>query len=416
MIRFQNEQGATNALMAAMKSGDENKMREAWNGFHDSIAEQVVKDFEAYQASGDKQILADRGYRQLTTRETKWYQKVIEAAKSPNPKQAFATILGQDIEDGIMPETIIQDVYRDLEETHPLLSLISMQATGYATKWILNAHDQQTAVWGTITATITEEITSAFRVIDLTQNKLSCYAIIEKGMLDLGPTFLDGYIRRVLREAMAGGLESAVVSGDGNGKPIGLTRDIHKGVSVSGGVYPEKTATHGKHTVTSFDPASYGALVAELAKSESGKARVIRDLTLVCNPTDYYTKVMPATTVLNANGTYVNNLFPVPTNVVQSVFVDEGEAILFLPAYYSLFAGSASRSNVIEYSDDYKFLEDQRVFKVVQYATGRAYDNTSALLLDISGLEPAYLNVNLANQPIATTVQGTVQTQSTPAA
>lgn len=396
MITFANEAAASQMIVKAMKSGDEKQMQEAWKTFHDSVAEQVVKDFEAVQASNDKQLLAQRGYRQLTSRETKWYQRLIDAGKSSNPKQAFATILGGATEDDLMPETIIQDVYRDLEDTHPLLSRINMQSTGYATKWILNDHDTQTAVWGNINATITEEITSAFRIIDLTQNKLSCYAIIEKGMLDLGPTFLDGYIRRVLREAMAGGLEEAFLTGDGNGKPIGLNRDIHEGVSVSSGVYPEKTANYGKHTVTSFDPASYGALVAELAKSERGKARNVTGLTLVCNPTDYYKKVMPATTVLNANGTYVNNLFPVPTDVITSVFLDEGEAILFLPDYYNAFAGSASRSNVIEYSDDYKFLEDQRVFKVVQYATGSAFDNTSSLLLDISGLEPAYLNVKMA--------------------
>ena len=397
MIHFDNEAKASEKIVAAMKSGDETKMKEAWQAFHESVAEQVIRDFEAVQAADDKKLLAQRGYRQLTTKETKWYQKVIDAAKSPNPKQAFATILGSDEEDDLMPETIIQDVYRDLENTHPLLSKISLTSTGYATKWILNDHDTQTAVWGTITATITEEITSAFRVIDLTQNKLSCYAIIEKGMLDLGPTFLDGYIRRVLREAMAGGLEEAILTGDGNGKPIGLTRDVHEGVSVSAGVYPEKTANYGKHTVTDFTPASYGALVGELAMSEKGKARNVRGLTLVCNPVDYYTKVMPATTVLNANGTYVNNLFPVPTDVITSVFLDEGEAVLFLPDYYRAFAGSASRSNVIEYSDDYKFLEDQRVFKVVQYATGRAYDNTCSLLLDISGLKPAYLNVKMVD-------------------
>lgn len=411
MIHFDNEAKASEKIVAAMKSGDEKEIKEAWQAFHESVAEQVIRDFEAVQAADDKNLLAQRGYRQLTTKETKWYQKVIDAAKSPNPKQAFATILGSDEEDDLMPETIIQDVYRDLENTHPLLSKIQMTSTGYATKWILNDHDVQTAVWGTITAAITEEITSAFRVIDLTQNKLSCYAIIEKGMLDLGPTFLDGYIRRVLREAMAGGLEEAALTGDGNGKPIGLTRDVHEGVSVSAGVYPEKTDNYGKHTVTDFTPASYGALVAELAMSEKGKARNVRGLTLVCNPVDYYSKVMPATTVLNANGTYVNNLFPVPTDVITSVFLGEGEAVLFLPDYYKMFAGSASRSNVIEYSDDYKFLEDQRVFKVVQYATGRAYDNTSALLLDISGLEPAYLNVKVnGSLENTTTVSGTVET------
>jgi hypothetical protein len=52
-----------------------------------------------------------------------------------------------------------------------------------------------------------------------------------------------------------------------------------------------------------------------------------------------------------------------------------------------------SKNGVIEYSDEYKFLEDQRVFKVKQYGAGRAFDNTSALYLDISGLSPAYITV-----------------------
>ena len=409
MIKFANEKTATDGLMAAMKSGDEAKMKQAWANFHDSIAQQVINDFKEYQKTEDKQLLVQRGYRQLTSRETAWYQKLIGALQSPNPKEAFVTILGGADEDALMPETIIEDVYRDLEESHPLLSRISFTYTAYATKWILNDHDREAATWGTITAAIAEEITSAFKVIDLTQNKLSCYAIIEKGMLDLGPTFLDGYIRRCLREAMACGLEKAIVSGDGSNCPVGLDRDVHEGVSVSSGKYPQKTASYGKEVVTSFDPASYGALVAKIAQTEGGKARNVTGLTLVCNPTDYYTKVMPATTVLNANGAYVNNLFPVPTDVVTSVYVPTGSAILFDAPRYRLFAGG-QRQNVIEYSDEYKFIEDQRVFKVKQYATGMAEDNNAALLLDISGLTPGYINVQIAGQPISTTVEGTVTT------
>lgn len=409
MIKFANEKTATDGLMAAMKSGDEAKMKKSWNEFHDSIAQQVINDFREYQKTEDKQLLVQRGYRQLTSRETAWYQKLIGALQSPNPKEAFVTILGSDEEDALMPETIIEDVYRDLEESHPLLSRISFTYTAYATKWILNDHDREAATWGTITAAIAEEITSAFKVIDLTHNKLSCYAIIEKGMLDLGPTFLDGYIRRCLREAMACGLEKAIVSGDGSNCPVGLDRDVHEGVSVSAGKYPQKTASYGKEVVKSFDPASYGALVAKIAQTEGGKARNVTGLTLVCNPTDYYTKVMPATTVLNANGAYVNNLLPVPTDVVTSVYVPTGSAILFDAPRYRLFAGG-QRQNVIEYSDEYKFIEDQRVFKVKQYATGMAEDNNAALLLDISGLKPGYINVQIAGQPISTTVEGTVTT------
>lgn len=395
MITFANEAQASQKIVQAMKSGDEKQMQEAWKGFHDSVAEQVVRDFEAVQASNDANLLSQRGYRQLTSRETKWYQKLIGALKSPNPKEAFVTIIGGENEDDLMPETIIEDVYKDLEENHPLLSRISFQYTAYATKWILNDHGNEAAAWGTITAAIAEEITSGFKVVDLNQNKLSCYAVIEKGMLDLGPTFMDGYIRRVLREAMACGLEKAIISGDGSNCPIGLDRAIYEGVSVSSGKYPQKDASHGKVTVTSFDPASYGALVAKLAKNENGKARTVTGLTLICSPNDYYTKVMPATTVLNANGVYVNNLFPVPTDVVQSAQITDGSAILALLPRYHMFAGG-QRNNVIEYSDEYKFVEDQRVFKVKQYATGMAEDNNCALLLDISGLQPAYLNVKMA--------------------
>ena len=57
----------------------------------------------------------------------------------------------------------------------------------------------------------------------------------------------------------------------------------------------------------------------------------------------------------------------------------------------------------IEYSDDFKFLDDQRVFKVVTYANGIAYDDTTALVLDLSKLEPQYLNV---------TVKGEVKTKA----
>ena len=52
---------------------------------------------------------------------------------------------------------------------------------------------------------------------------------------------------------------------------------------------------------------------------------------------------------------------------------------------------------MIEYSDEYKFIEDLRYFKVKQYATGRAFDNTSAILLNISNLEPFYMTVKVAD-------------------
>ena len=110
MIKFANENAVTQKLAAAMKSGDEKQIQEAWAEFHASVAEQVKADFVELQEKNDSAILAQRGYRQLTSKETKWYQKVIEAMRSSDPKQAFTAIIGSDNEDDIMPTTIIEDV------------------------------------------------------------------------------------------------------------------------------------------------------------------------------------------------------------------------------------------------------------------------------------------------------------------
>ena len=376
-------------MIDAMKSGKEEDYAKAFAAMCNSIADKVKADFKEMQDTNDSAVLAQRGYRQLTTKEKKWYQKFINAAKSANPKQAFTEIIGSDLEEDLMPTTIIQDVYKDLRDEYPLLKAIRFQHVGYITKWILNDHATQLAVWGQVTDEHTKEINSAFRTIDIDQNKLSCYAMISVDMLELGPVFLDGYIRACLKEAMMGALEIAIVSGNGVNQPIGLIRDIHEGVSFNSSTgYPEKTA----EKVTDFTPASYGALVAKMAVTERGKKRKFSKVGMIVNQTDYLTKIMPATTVLNASGSYVNNLFPFPTTVYVSNAVDEGRAVLFLEPEYFMGVGG-SKNGVIEYSDEYKWLEDMRVYKVKQFGTGRATDNTCALYLDISKLEPAYLTV-----------------------
>lgn len=376
-------------IVQAMKDGDEKAMQEAWAEFHDSIVAKVLADHTELQATNDVAVLAERGYRQLTSGETKWYQKVIGALKSSDPKQAFVNIINSDNEEDLMPTTIIEDVYKNLRETHPLLGAIDFQYVGYITKWILNDHSVQKAVWGAINSEIVKEITSAFKTVDIEQNKLAAYAIIENDMLDLGPTFLDAYIRACLEEALAAGLIYGIIDGTGKNEPIGLTRDIHEGVEVNSSTgYPRKTA----EKVVDFTPANYGALVAKMATNEADKPKTFAKVGLICNLTDYLTKIMPASTVLTPNGTYANNVFPFPTTVYVENALSTGEAVLFVEKEYSCFMGG-NKKGVIEVSDEYKFIEDQTVFKIKQHGTGRAVDNTSALLLDISDVEPAYLTV-----------------------
>ncbi len=386
MIKIENKDVSASALVQAIKTGNESEINKAMENFQNAIAMQVAEKFENLQGENDNKILAQRGIRQLTSKERKFYEKWIESAKTSNPKQAFTDLIG--IEG--MPETIIEDVYRDLTDNHPLLSKIRFQNVGYLTEWLLNDHSTTNYAWGDINAEITAEITSGFKKIKINQNKLSAFILIAKDMLELGPNFLDAYVRTLLKDAIAIGLENGIVNGKGvNGEIIGLNRKIAKGTTINEETgYPVKEAIE----VTDFRPATYGSLVAKIVKTEKGHYRKYDDLSLICNPIDYLTKIMPASTAQNTNGTYTNNIFPVPTDVIQSVAVDEGKALLFVPSDYFVGLGNA-KDGVIEYSDEYKFLEDVRTYKTKLFATGRAYDDTVAILLDISKLEPLYITV-----------------------
>lgn len=399
-VRINDNHEIAATMAAAMRSDDPEVQAAAWAQFHQSLTERLMADFEEVKQSNDSAILVQRGYRQLTTAETQWYQKLADAMRSANPKQAFVDIIGEDIEAEIMPETIIEDVYRNLQEEHPLLQRVNFTYVKYATKWILNDHTATKAVWGKITDEITKQITSGFKVVPVNQSKLSAFAFIEKGMLDLGPTFLDAYVRAVLSEAMYCGLEYGIVAGTGVDEPIGIIRDIHEGVTVSTtDGYPKKTAV----AVTKFDPASYGALLAQLAETEDGHKRSFADVALLCNQKDYLTKIMPASTALTEDGRYVTGLFPFPTEVIITNEMADNEVAIGLLDEYDVLVGG-EQNGVIEFSDEFKFVEDLRYFKVKQYATGRAFDNTSFILLNIQNLEPTYITVSAL-------VSGTVETE-----
>lgn len=378
-----NENKYAKQLQVALTSGSEEEQQQAWNDFSNSIVESIKADAEIYAQTGDKNILAQRGYRQLTSAEERFYDKFIEASKMRNVQMAVTTL--KDLKDNeLMPETIIEDVYRDLVAEHPLLAKVQFQSVAYATKVIMNDHSAQSAVWGEIDAEITKEIKSAFKMLEMTQNKLSAFAVIPMGLLDLGKTFLDAYIRAILKDAIAVALEEAIVKGDGKGKPVGLMKKLTGALD---GVHQDKEAI----AVTDFGVKSMGELIAKMAKNEKGQNRKVGDLTLIVNANDYYTKVAPAVRVQNMAGAYVDN-FAFPMEVVISEAVPAGKAVMAMLDNYFVGVGFP-KEGVIEFSDEYKFLEDQRTYKIKTYAVGRAIDENSALVLDISGLTEAVIAV-----------------------
>ena len=377
----------TQRISNAAKDGNteefENGMQELFANIHEEIIDQA----KAMQSSADATALAQRGVRQLTSQENKFYNTLIDAMKKTGSGNAMNTLTGTD---KTLPLTIINQVMEDMKQEHPLLDAIdSVNVTGI-TKYLVNTDAGDTAAWGELESAITKEIASGFKEINLEQCKLSAWIPISIDMLKLGPNWLDTYIRRCLSEALAIGYENAIVTGTGKDMPIGMDRSVADDVTVVGGVYPQKEAI----AVTSFDTQTYGSLVSMLAKTRTGKSRKVSGLILVVNPFDYFSIVMPATTIMTPTGTYVNDVLPVPTKIIQSVAVERGEAILGIGKKYLLGVGG---DRGIQFSDDYKFLEDKRYYKIVAYSNGFPKDDNAFLRLDISNLDPTYLTVKQAS-------------------
>lgn len=374
-------------LVQAFKSEDENAIALAFAAFAESIQKDVLDDVKAYQQSADSNILAKRGVHQLTTEETKFYQQVIEAMKATSPRQAFTDM------NIAFPETVIDNIIADIRAAHPLLDAICFTNTSVLTKMLVNKQGAQLATWGALNSAIVTELSGAIGKIDLTLCKLSAYMPIAKDMLAVGPSWVDAYVRATLSEAIALALETAIVTGTGKDMPIGMDRDVSDDVTITGGVYPKKTAV----ALTSFDPVSYGAILGTLVQTPTGKTRPVTNVLLVVNPIDYFTRVMPATTIRATDGTYTSDVFPFPTKVVQSAAVDQGSAVIGLANKYFMGIGAGSQGGKIEYSDEFKFLDDERVYLTKLYGNGRALDDNAFILLDITGLVPASLQVVVTN-------------------
>lgn len=369
------------AMMQALKDND----AAAYSSAFDEMMQRVAADLteandarlEEIRQNADAAVLAQRGVRQLTSEERKFYQTVITAMKSGDPKQGLSG------GDAIMPRTVIDAVFDELQTRHPLLSRISFRPSGGAVDIITASNGYQKAVWGELCAEIVTELLAGFTKIPTMLCKLSAFLPVCKAMLELGPTWLDQFVREVLYEALANGLEYGIVTGTGKSMPIGMDRQVGAGVTVTDGVYPKKTAV----ALNDFSPASVGNLLALLAIDGDGKPREVRDVILLVNPADYFSKVMPATTVMAPDGSYRNDVLPYPMTIIQTQALDQGDAVVGIAYRYLAVAGTAKEGR-IEYSDHYHFLEDERVYLIKAYANGMPLDNNAFLLLDISGLTP----------------------------
>lgn len=338
--KMENFETKKQAYMNVMKDDNstpeqlENAFSDMFTALQTDLTEQITT--EARNEAHDAQILASRGQNVLTSTERKFYNDVIASG-------GFA-------EDTILPVTTQERIFEDLVAEHPLLDVIGLKDLGAVTRYIYSDANKAFA-WGALFGEIKGQVSAAFREETISQLKLTAFAVIPKDMLELGPEYVDRYVRNILVESYSVGMEYGLVNGRGpsQNEPIGLMKDVN----ADNGAVTEKTS---KGTLT-FSPSEYGEIVAgelhgvikALSVDAKGKARkVANKVVMLVNPTDAIS-VQFRNTIQTSNGQWVTAL-PYNIQVVESEEIPTGKALFFVKgAYLAAIAGGYKKINLMRH-------------------------------------------------------------------
>lgn len=366
---------AKTALTQAMSTNDEVKTGEALNSYLDVLQTEVTRAVsdQVNNEMLDRSILQQRGTNVLTSEEMTFFNRVVSD--------------GGFTDDSILPITTQERVFDDLIKEHALINAIGVQDLGPVTRFI-TADPTKAYAWGPLFGDIAGQVNAAFSEEDMGTFKLTSFAAIPNDMIELGPVWLERYVRTLLVESYSTGLEFGFVTGGGAtvNQPIGLNKNV---AAETGAVTPKTTSG----TLT-FAPSPYGETVAgelhgvlsTLSTNEKGDSRTILNrVVMVVNPIDYIAVSM-RNTIQTANGQWVSAL-PYNVQLVESDVVTPGEALFFIRGEYLAAVAGGYRFKKF---DQTLALEDATLYTIKQFANGKPKDNKTSLLytLDIDFAPP----------------------------
>lgn len=357
-------------LFDAMQSEDKDVQVKAFADFTDALQEDIMNRAKAEMenltnSTSDNQILVNRGVRKaFTSEEMKYFNAVVA-------REGFAGVEEE------FPVTIVQEIFNNLKTEHPLISRVDAKdVTGLVT-FVLANPNAATAYWGPICADISQMILEGFKEISLKASRLSGFVAICKGMLDLGPNYLGQYIYETIYEIMSTALEVAIVTGNGQNKPVGMLKSLSNG-TVQGDstvIYADKVPV----ALTDLTPATLSGPRALLAEKKLDKGEVL----FIVNPVTYFLKVFPKLAKQTDSGAWVVTNLPTGETVVQSHAVPVDKAIVGDAKNY--FLGVSGALSLTEYKETLA-IEDMNLYIAKMYATGQPKDKDAFIVLGLTGI------------------------------
>lgn len=368
------EDKVLNDFKDALDNEDNKALAEAMVEKYKDIEQNILNKFEELKDEHDVKVLASRGIRQLTNAETEFYNKLFKNDIGMSP-----TIGGS----VIMPKTIFDSVFDDLREDtndNPL-AYIDLQNTTGSSEWLVSVAERPVATWGEMCDPITKELSVGFKVVNSLVNKLSCYIPYCKSLLELGPTWQDAYLREYIKLGLKYSLIEAFCSGNGVKQPWGAAYNYN--IDTDQGTL--KTAI----AITALTRSAFKDIFKDMSVNPMGNRRSLNGLTMFVDSETYYDYIYANEVYYDLNGAEHSRLERLGIRLcVCETGLEEGKALLGLPKRYFMQVAmkGGGQNGFVEFSDDYLFLEDKRVYKAKLFADGFAKDNKAFALLDVTGL------------------------------
>lgn len=371
-IRFNNFEEKKLAFAQATQNGTAEEQSKALNEMLGALASDVQSDImsQVNTQMADNAVLQSRGQNVLTSEEMKFFNAVVEE--------------GGFKEKETLPVTTQERVFEDLIEDHPLLDKIGLQNLGAVTEYIYS-DPEGAAVWGDLFGGIKGQLNAAFRKEKITQLKLTAFIPLANDMLKLGPVWIERYVRTIIKEAMAVGLERGFIAGGGPAKeePIGLLKSVDPETGAVSDKLAAGTLTFEPGRVVINEMRDVVKLLAKKLNKDGTDAdrpkRIEGKVVMVTNPFDTFDIKANATTQ-NSNGVYVTNL-PFNPDPTESVFVPQGKVLFFVRGEYTAALGG---TEPIKEFKETMALEDATLYIAKQYATGKPKDKYAAQVYNLN--------------------------------
>ena len=246
----------------------------------------------------------------------------------------------------VVPLEVIDRIESKLGDYSTLLQEVTIEKIGGTSRAVI-AGDIPTAIWFEIGKKALDELDDALEGVEFDGFGLGGYVAVPNIIIENSLINLASHIEDRLAKSIAKALDSAILNGTGTKQPTGVI----------------KSAPGGNKVDSTGDITD---LIAKLAKVDTDGTG--GEVIAVMNRATYYSKIVPKTLAVAANGVLTGS-YALPFRVVLSAYAADNQIVFGDFKQFLL----AQRSEIrVESSTEVQFTSDNTVFKGVGFYDGKA--------------------------------------------